>query len=272
MRTLRAAVRAVALVIWSATSVGFVSVLNGLIGLADRGLLPVRPTVQLRDRGVALWGAGCCRILNLHVDVRGDDPPQPPFLLVSNHLSYVDVVLLNSITHGVLVAKKAIRSWPGVGLAAAVGGTVFIDRRAHRDILRVNETIEAAVDRGQGVVVFPEGTSSRGQEVLDFRGSLLLPFVGASRPIHTASISYRTPEGEPPAQTHVAWWGDMTFADHVWDLLKIPRIEATVTFGRHRPDDAGDRKALAAALTEQVRRDFIPTDAPPDAVPEAVAE
>jgi len=265
MRTVRAAFRAAALVIWSTASVGFVSVLNGFIWLADRGFLPIRSTVQLRDRGVALWGAGCCRILNLHVDVRGEEPPQPPFLLVSNHLSYVDVVLLNSITNGVLVAKKAIRSWPGVGLAAAVGGTVFIDRRAHRDILRVNETIESAVDRGQGIIVFPEGTSTRGEEVLDFRGSLLLPFAGTTRPIHTASISYRTPDGEPPAQTHVAWWGDMTFADHVWDLLKIPRIEATVTFATHHPDGSADRKQLAAALTRQVRASFIPTDADPDA-------
>ena len=208
---------------------------------------------------------GCCRILNLHVQTRGEAPPSPPFLLVSNHLGYVDVVLLSSITGGVLVAKKAIRSWPGVGYAAAVGGTVFIDRRAHRDILRVNETIETAVDRGQGIIFFPEGTSTRGEEVLDFRGSLLLPFAGTTRPIHYASLSYRTPDGEAPAQTNVCWWGDMTFADHVWDLLKISRIDATVHFGTFHPDGDSDRKELAADLTECVRDVFLPSDAEPDA-------
>ena len=265
MRTIRASIRAVLLLLWTGTATLLMTGMHGLVALADRGWLPVRPTVKARDKGTSMWASGCCRILNLHIDTRGEVPPTPPFLLVSNHLSYVDVVLLSSITGGVLVAKKAIRSWPGMGYAAAVGGTVFIDRRVHRDILRVNETIETAVDRGQGIIFFPEGTSTRGEEVLDFRGSLLLPFAGTTRPIHYASLSYRTPQGEPPAQTNVCWWGDMTFADHVWDLLKISRIDATVHFGTYHPDGDSDRKELAADLTERVRDVFLPSDAEPDA-------
>jgi 1-acyl-sn-glycerol-3-phosphate acyltransferase len=259
MRTLRAFTRAILLVSWTAGWTLVQSVMLGLLAVAERGWLPLRPLVSTRDAGTSLWAAGCCRILGLRIETKGKPAPEPPFLLVSNHLGYVDVVLLSSITGGVMVAKKEIRSWPGVGYAADVGGTVFIDRRAHRDILRVNSAIEEAVDRGQGIIFFPEGTSTRGAEVLDFRGSLLLPFAGTTRPIQYASIRYETPEGEPPASTHVCWWGDMTFADHVWDLLKISRIHATVHFGTYHPDGDSDRKELAAALTDEVRDVFVPT-------------
>jgi 1-acyl-sn-glycerol-3-phosphate acyltransferase len=271
MTTVRTALRAAAVVLVTTLATGIVGLVDVFVWLDARGYVRLPGVFELRDWLVSLWGAACVAIVGVEAEVRGT-VPERPFYMVSNHLSYLDIVLLQSIVPCVLVAKKAVRSWPGMGVAAAVGGTIFIDRRAYHDILRVNDKLEQALDRGQGVVIFPEGTSTDGQQVLDFRGSLLVPIAGTTQPVHYASISYRTPESKPPASTHVCWWGDMTFTDHVWELLQIGTVRATVSFGCYEPDGTEDRKELAAVLTERVRSIFVPSGTDPAEVDDALSE
>jgi 1-acyl-sn-glycerol-3-phosphate acyltransferase len=175
-------------------------------------------------------------------------PPKPPFLLVSNHLSYADIVLLATQVDCVFVAKRDVRSWPILGLIIESMGTIFIDRTSRRDVMRVNEQIDRALQAGDGVVLFAEGTSSPGARVLPLKPSLLNLVARKNHPVSYASITYSDPA--------VCWYGDMTFADHFFDLLKLPHFEATLVFG-DVPVQETDRK-LARHLHQRIEEKFTP--------------
>ncbi len=202
------------------------------------------------------WSRGILRLVGARLRIRGA-PPEPPFILVANHLSYIDIVVLASCLKTVFVAKTDIAGWPIIGFLCRCMQMIFIDRDSRRDIPRVLALIERALKRHQGIVLFPEGTSSEGATVGRFRPSLLETAARVCHPVSYASLSYDTPEGEEPAHLAICWWGGMTFLSHVLKLLAIPRFRATLVFGEERIQDS-DRKRLAARLHDAVARQFIP--------------
>ncbi len=135
--------------------------------------------------------------------------------------------------------------------------TIFVDRNAPRDTIRVMARLEAALAAGDGVVLFAEATSSAGSDVLPFRPALLEWAARHEHPVYHASLSYRTPEGSAPAHLAVCWWGDMTFGSHLVSLAALPRIHATVVFGEE-PIQESDRRRLAEQLHQAVRERFVP--------------
>ncbi len=250
MGFLRGVVRYPAIVLFSGLMFVLWVVGATLVLRRQRWLVPLRRTAM------RVWGRCLLAILGVRV-VRSGVAPRPPFVLVANHTSYLDIPLLASAAGGVFVAKHEIAGWPLIGLVVRSVGTIFIDRGLRRDIPRVLEEIEEVLAFGDGVVLFPEGTSTSGEEVAAFRPSLLEAPARGRLPVSCAALSYRTGEGEPPARTAVCWWGDMTLLDHVWRLTKLRRVEATLTFGEHQAIDE-DRKALAADLHARVREMFVP--------------
>lgn len=237
-----------------------------LLLLLGKMLLFLSPRRRASWRGGVtwLWARGFSLIIGMEIEVRGL-APEPPFYLVSNHLSYIDIIVLFTQVKGRFVAKWDIQSWPLFGRIAASAGTIFIDRGRKADILRVNELIENALKAGDGMVVFPEGTSSKGETILPFKPSLLQYVATTGMPVRFASIHYETPAHEPPAHMAIAWWGDMTFAGHALDLLKVSKFKAVVHFGA----DAvcgHDRKQLAQTLWHCVVKQFVPT-CPPTTLP-----
>lgn len=200
------------------------------------------------------WGKVMARLIGMRVRVAGN-PPEPPFVLVSNHLGYVDVILLASRLRCVIVSKAEVRDWPVVGRLCASVDTLFVQREQKRDIPRVMNEMERVLESGRGIVLFPEGTSSGGDGVLRFRASLLDSAARSGRPVHYASLSYRTPDGCRPARETVCWWGNMSFAPHVFNLLALRGFEARVVFGES-PILEPDRKELAARLQREVERQF----------------
>ncbi len=166
-------------------------------------------------------------------------------LLVSNHLSYLDILALSATMPAVFVSKADVRRWPLFGWLAALGGTVFIERERRTHVGAVNREIETALAEGALVVVFPEGTSSDGQTVLPFRSSLLEPVLRGGQAISTAWIHYELDDGD--ARQEVCYWGDHSFFPHLANLLGKRRVRATLRFGQfHRTTD--DRKVLAQQL------------------------
>jgi 1-acyl-sn-glycerol-3-phosphate acyltransferase len=196
------------------------------------------------------------RVIGMRVRPTGT-PPHPPFLLVSNHLSYVDIALLATQLDCVFVAKRDIRDWPALGRVVAAMDTIFIDREHPRDVVRVNERIAEALATGDGVVLFAEGTSTRGDRVLPLQPSLLDVAARRQLPVWYASLTYRTPAGAVPADLAVCWWGDMLFFDHFFGLLKLPGFEARITFGPEPVRDT-NRKQLAQRLHQSIAEQFIP--------------
>lgn len=250
MRLVRAWFRLVLLITWSAG--WLVAYLAGAclsLGIA-RGRRTVRRWV------FQSWARGVERILRVQVDPLGV-PPKAPFFLVANHLSYLDVVILAARLNAVFVAKQEVAKWPVIGGLAILMGTIFVDRNAPRDTIRVMGRLEAAVAAGDGVVLFAEATSSPGSDVLPFRPALLEWAARDEHPVYYASLSYRTPEGSAPAHLAVCWWGDMTFGSHLVSLAMLPSIHATVAFGAE-PIQESDRRRLAEQLHEAVRERFVP--------------
>jgi 1-acyl-sn-glycerol-3-phosphate acyltransferase len=172
-------------------------------------------------------------------------------LLVSNHLSYVDILVLASITPAMFVAKREVRGWPVFGWFAKLAGTLFVDRE-HRS--RVGETtneIQAALDAGALVVLFPEGTSSNGETVLPFKSSLLEPAARQTHSLFAALIQYQIDDGDVGEE--VCYWKDMTLVPHLVNLLSKRTIRASVRFKQLR-EGSTDRKVLAKQLHSEILR------------------
>ena len=226
---------------------GVVWLILGAGGLSAAGslLLAFAPRARGRFRA-RLFRATCGGLLALlRAEVRVSGPlPEPPFLLVTNHLSYVDVLVLASRLPARFVAKAEVRRWPLLGPICRGFGTIFIDRADRRDIPRVLAEIEQALARGEGVILFPEGTSSSGESLLPFRSPLLALPARRGLPVHAAALRYDPPD--------VAWWGERSLAPHLLDLFRLERIEASVDFAPE-PVTEEDRKRLAERLRDAVR-------------------
>lgn len=241
-----------------------VIVVSGAVStLALVGLL-LAPAPRLRrktaDRIMDITVYLGCLLTGMRITVQGR-PPHRPFLLVANHLSYVDVLLIRRVVRTRFIAKSEVAKWPLFGALASLTGTLFVQRRNKRDLKRINELMRDLWNSGDGLVFFPEGTSSAGATVRPFHAGLLAYPALQGHPVHAAAIHYHgTPER--PAATHVCWWGDMTFADHLYGLLRMRHFEATLTFAPH-PLNSPSRKELAAALHEQVSAVFRPVDGSP---------
>ena len=215
-----------------------------------------RNALAWKVRMLGSWARATSRVMGMRIQVEGA-PPRSPFLLVANHLSYVDVLLLASRVQGVFVARGDLANWPLLGTLTRSVGTIYLDRASKRDIPRVVGEVKAVLGQGLGVYFFPEGTSSDGAGVLPFKPSLLETAAQLEMPVSFASISYTTPATCLPARLAVCWWGDMTFFAHLWDLLGLPGFAARVAFGEE-PLLAPDRKQLAATLREAVQRRLEP--------------
>src|SRR5215203_2094508 len=236
--------------------VAFVAATLGLYSAWFIGNPFIPNKVYWRQLAFGLWTKSFARIAGMKIEVVGR-LPQPPYFLVCNHLSYVDIAALRSAVVGVFVAKAEIQSWFLAGRICRDMGVIFIDRTNRRDIPRAGAQIIERLNAGEGVIVFPEGTSTKGDDVLPFNSSFLEFASRTDLPVSYASLSYRTPEGEPPASNMVCWWEDISFMAHLFRLFTVKGFTAILDFGEE-PVVNPDRKQLAAELRHRVQENFIP--------------
>ena len=203
------------------------------------------------------------RILGIHVRVAGELARDRAVLLVSNHVSWADILVIGSIAPVAFISKSEIAKWPLVGVTARLQRTVFVDRSRRQ---QTGDAIAEIVNRlagGTSMVLFAEGTSSDGNHVLPFRSAL----VGAVREagsrsesgilIQPMSICYTAINGIPMGRQHrplIAWYGDLDFMPHIKTLIERGAVDAVVTFGEPiAADGATDRKAMTKTLEASVR-------------------
>ncbi|MHA3772476.1 lysophospholipid acyltransferase family protein [Verrucomicrobiota bacterium sgz303538] len=189
------------------------------------------------------------RLLDLEAEYTGR--PVAGGVLVCNHLSYLDVIVLASRQPLAFVAKKEVRSWPLIGRFAALGGTLFIDRERRGDVTRISAELSEVIAQGALICIFPEGTTSDGSDVLPFRSSLLEPAVTSGVCVTPAWIGYSVENGS--AADEVYYWRDMHFCPHFFNLLGKRRVISRVRYGRP-VNGLADRKMLAVHLRQEVRR------------------
>ncbi len=246
MRNIRAAIR---MVLFVTMTLGVYS-----IWWVFRVFIPNK--IYWRQVIFETWTKSFVWVSNLKIEVVGT-PPKPPFFLVTNHLSYTDIGALRAVVKGVFVAKSEVKKWFIAGPICRDMGTIFINRTNRRDIPRAGQEIIKRLDAGEGVIVFPEGTSTNGEKVLPFNSSFLEFAARRNIAVSYAAITYCTPPREMPARIAVCWWEDVTFFAHLWRLFKLKEYSATISFG-DEPVMNDDRKELASELRNRVEERFVP--------------
>ncbi len=212
---------------------------------------------RMRNRVVRLWARGLARIAGMRIQIRGT-PPAPPFFLVANHVSYVDIVMLLATTETtVFVAKRELAEWPFLGYLTRLVGTIYLDRASRRDARRAITAIEHCTAAGDGAIAFPEGTSSDGATVYPMKAALFEWAAQQERPVRTATLYYQTPPDAPPARTAVCWWGSATFLSHLIDLCRLQGFAGTIHF-HVEPVLGGDRTELASQARARIAEHFVP--------------
>jgi 1-acyl-sn-glycerol-3-phosphate acyltransferase len=178
------------------------------------------------------------------------DPPAEG-LIISNHLSYLDILVFSSISHCAFVSKQEVKSWPVVGWVATLSGAVYVDRARRSDAHAVQPEMQAALSQGLRLTMFPEGTSTDGSRVHHFHSSLFQPAIDLNAPVTAAAIRYAVPDGDPARDA--CYWGDMNLVTHLFKLLRKEAIHATVEFSEQHFRFT-DRKEAARVMRQEVER------------------
>ncbi len=216
-----------------------------------------RAVARIGASACRLWSRTMCAILSIRRDVDGPVPSGGVFLVASNHVSYLDILVLGSLYPSLFLAKREIASWPLFGWIARGAGTLFVDRDQSRDVVRAGREMSDRLELGLPLTIFPEGRSSRGLEILPFQPALLEPAARAGVPCWAASISYETPgSAAAPART-ICWHDSESLLTHFPRLVGLRTVIARVRFAEV-PVRLHDRKALATALWEKSNATFEP--------------
>jgi lyso-ornithine lipid O-acyltransferase len=202
----------------------------------------------VRERANWLYDAACIVLKRTGIEVVAEGDPPLHGLLVSNHLSYLDVLAYASLVPCVFVAKSEVRSWPIFGSFATVAGTIFVDRRRHSGNGNPAALIETALIEGVPVVLFPEGTSSNGSRVLRFHSRFFEPATRAGALVTAAAIGYASSTADEAA---LAYYGDDVLAPHLTRTLGQRDLHAFVAFSA-KGERYLDRKQAAHATHAEV--------------------
>lgn len=207
----------------------------------------------------ALWLHQLCRraVQVFAVDVRTSGKFPEAGVLVSNHLSYLDIVVFASIHPCVFVSKAEIRTWPLIGWMTTMSGTVYVERGRGGSARRAGAEMRVAAEDGLPVLFFPEGTTSNGDTVLKFHSGLLSEARSAQQPITAAFIRYALTEDNrgQTVRDSVAYWGDQAMLPHVFGFFALRGVRAEVAFADapiQFAEGAGSRKPLAIETRQAV--------------------
>ena len=229
-------------------------ILHLLQGLVTCALVFPWAGLPLRERLVRRWSAKLLGICRVQVERIDGAAPLQHALIVSNHISWLDIFVINALHPCRFVAKAEIRAWPVLGWLVAQAGTVFIARGNRRDLRHIFKGLVDALAQHQRVAFFPEGTTASQGSLLPFHANLFEAAIDAKVPVQPVALSYVDPKGG--SHPSVDFIGDMTFAESIIAILGGPPVKAKLmvlppidTIGAHRRELAEvTHQAVAAAL------------------------
>ncbi|MGE0610767.1 MAG: lysophospholipid acyltransferase family protein [Hyphomicrobiales bacterium] len=204
-----------------------------------------------------------CRLFNIRIHLSGAPLAAAPVLFVANHVSWLDISVLSALAPVSFIAKSEVARWPWAGWLARLQRTVFVDRGRRAAVGAVNREIAGRLRAGDRIVLFAEGTSNDGNQVLPFRTALfasVMPAQGAPDhdiAVQTLAIAYTHVHGVPMGRRgrpRVAWYGAMEMASHIWQLLRYGPLDVRIRAGAPVPlDRFSDRKELARITEREIR-------------------
>ena len=205
----------------------------------------------------------CLRIFGIKIKTFGKVSINSPILLISNHASYLDIIILGSLFKTSFIAKKEISKWPLLGILAKLQNTIFIDRRVSSLKKQENQIIKHLNEK-KNLVIFPEGTSSDGNRVLPFKSSLFNIFeknLNSKILVQTITIVYKKINGIPMnriERKNITWHSNMDLIPNIFNVLKKLSIEVEIIFNdEFLPSKEYDRKKLALHCWEKINYNLI---------------
>ena len=229
------------------------ALLHALRGLATIRFQFPRLSEEQRHERVQAWARDMLGVLGIALQVRGQPPLRGPVLLVSNHISWLDILVLHAARHCRFVSKADVRRWPLIGALATGAGTLYIERESRRDAMRVVHHMAASLQSGDILAVFPEGTTSDGIDLLPFHANLVQAAISARAPAQPVALQFiQTRTGRMSLDP--CYIGDDTLVASLWRTLSGPPITAVVSFGSSQHAGTRDRRAWAADLRAAVQR------------------
>jgi len=209
-----------------------------------------------REALVQAWSRKLLALLGIRLELHGAGCAGGPMLLVANHISWLDIVVMHAACYCRFVSKADVMHWPLIGTLATGGGTIYIERASRRDALRVVHHVAESLQRGEVVGVFPEGTTSDGADLLPFHGNLIQAAVSANAPAQPVALSFiDTRTGA--LSFAPCYVGDDSFLVSIWRTVAGPPITAVVRYGEPQMPQGRDRRTWAADLrsaVDQLRR------------------
>jgi 1-acyl-sn-glycerol-3-phosphate acyltransferase len=244
MRTLRAA--------WRLAR----AVLHGFHGLAVVLLRFPSLDAAGRHARVQWWSMKTLRLLGLRLDLQGSFRPGAK-LIVANHVSWIDIMAIHSVCpEARFVSKADVQRWPLMGRLVSAGGTLYIERERRRDAMRVVHEMAAALQAGQTVAVFPEGTTGDGRVMLPFHANLLQAAIATATPIQPVAIRFS--DATDAISKAADFSGTITIAQSLWLLARGEGVVARLVVLPVLETAHADRRALAELLRQQIERTLEP--------------
>lgn len=228
------------------------ALVHGLAGWCTIRFRFPRLAQAQREAEVQAWATGLLRVLGIELRVEGHPAPLGPMLLVSNHLSWLDILVMHAARYCRFVSKSDVRHWPLVGPLATGAGTLYIEREKRRDAMRVVHHMADSLRAGEIVAVFPEGTTGDGSVVLPFHANLIQAAISAGAPVQPVALRFldRATGRDSPGPLYL---GDETLVGSLWRTLNSPPIVALVRFGEPQTASGRDRRSWAKDLHDAVQ-------------------
>ena len=210
-------------------------------------------TAEQKQLRVQLWSQQMLVCIGIRLELAGNTQVSGPLLLVSNHVSWIDITALHAARYCRFVSKADVRAWPLIGALAAGIGTLFIQRESRKDALRVVQHMERSLRDGDVLAIFPEGTTSDGVALLPFHANLLQAAIAANAPVQSMAIDYRD---EITGQRSLApcYVGNDTLMVSVWRSLRAQSLSVKISLGPVQRSQGRDRRAWAADLKSQIEK------------------
>lgn len=228
-------------------------------GLATLALRFHRYPEAERTAAIQQWSQQLLAIV--HVESRFTGMPPSGGLIVMNHISWLDIFVLNAVAPSRFVAKSEIATWPLVGYLCTKSGTLYIERAKKTAARTTNRRIAESLAQGDRVALFPEGSTTYGDQLLRFHAALLQPAIAAGGSVHPVTLQYVDPEGRRTiAGSYV---GEESLVDSVWRLLGARRVIARLQFGTPERAAGRHRRELADTLHAVINRSLASDEANP---------
>ena len=222
-----------------------------LHGLAQIVVLFPRISRQRCDLRVQAWARGMLARLGVELGVVGSPARDGPVLLVSNHISWLDILALHAVCHCRFVSKADVARWPVLGTMASGAGTLYVRRESRRDAVRALQRMAQALRDGDILAVFPEGTTGDGDSVLPFHSSLIQAAIAAGAPVQPVALKIVDGRSGRPSRA-VSYLADDSLLGSFWRTLRARDVRVVVAFAAPQLNAGRDRRAWAHDLRREI--------------------